>query len=323
VAEEFHPTLLTDDEKAEGWRFTQERAVYASVILHLLLIILFFVIPPRPELKPGEVVSDPLGLVKMMAPDPPSPRIPVQFFSAPGPQAPKPPKPEARPLPSDLDRVAHGGDPQLPKAAVPRSEPKPGIQDLAAGERVGDIQKEEGRSIADDHAYEDMQERSRPTAPRPLVGVSSSALAGLTAEQAGRLARTGTAGDGGAGFARDGGFVDSGPLSFDTTGYDWGAYAAEMIRRIKRNWDVPGLARDGIRGRVTIRFYILKNGQVADERILSSSGIPPFDNAAFQAIAQSSAFRPLPDDLGHEREGVTVTFFYNIRPEDEAVPARR
>ena len=45
--------------------------------------------------------------------------------------------------------------------------------------------------------------------------------------------------------------------------------------------------------------------------------MPPFDNASFQAIARSSAFRPLPDDLGHDREGVTVTFFYNVRPEDE------
>jgi len=58
------------------------------------------------------------------------------------------------------------------------------------------------------------------------------------------------------------------------------------------------------------------------ERILSGSGTPPFDNAAFQAISRSSAFRPLPDDLGHDREGVTVTFFYNLRPETSNSPAR-
>ena len=97
---------------------------------------------------------------------------------------------------------------------------------------------------------------------------------------------------------------------------DWGNYAAEMIRKIKRNWDVPALARYGVKGRLTIRFFIMKDGHVEGERILSGSGTPPFDNAAFQAIARSSAFRPLPDDLGHDREGVTVTFFYNLRPED-------
>jgi TonB family protein len=110
--------------------------------------------------------------------------------------------------------------------------------------------------------------------------------------------------------------VDSGPLSFDTVGYDWGAYAAEMIRKIKRNWDIPSLARYGIKGRLSIRFYILKDGTVEAERIVSTSGKPPFDNSSFQAIARSSPFRPLPADLGHDREGVTITFLYNIRPED-------
>lgn len=46
----------------------------------------------------------------------------------------------------------------------------------------------------------------------------------------------------------------------------------------------------------------------------------PFDFAALQAILKSSRFRPLPQDLNSEREGVTVTFFYNIRPEKEAQP---
>ncbi len=117
--------------------------------------------------------------------------------------------------------------------------------------------------------------------------------------------------------------MDSGPLSFDTVGYDWGAYAAEMIRKIKRNWDVPALARYGVKGRLTIRFYILKDGRVEAERILSNSGVPPFDNAAFLAIAHSSPFRPLPSDLGKDREGVTVSFFYNIRPEDLEPAGRR
>jgi outer membrane biosynthesis protein TonB len=56
---------------------------------------------------------------------------------------------------------------------------------------------------------------------------------------------------------------------------------------------------------------------VADAKILRTSGIPPFDFAAFQAILKSSPFRPLPADLHEEREGITVTFFYNLRPEDE------
>ena len=115
----------------------------------------------------------------------------------------------------------------------------------------------------------------------------------------------------------DGGFKDTGPLSFDSSWYDWGPYAAEMIRRIKLHWEIPELARLGWKGRLTIRFYIRGNGQVEGATILSVSGVPPFDHAALQSILTSSPFRPLPRDLGSDREGVTVTFFYNLRPEEE------
>src|SRR5262249_34833947 len=129
---------------------------------------------------------------------------------------------------------------------------------------------------------------------------------------------TPSAGEQGAGFPNpDGGFVDSGPISFDTTWYDWGPYAEEMVRRIRLHWDIPELARLGWKGKLTVRFFIRGDGRVEGARILSVSGVPPFDNAALQAVLTSSPFRPLPKDLGSDREGVTVTFFYNIRPESE------
>jgi hypothetical protein len=41
------------------------------------------------------------------------------------------------------------------------------------------------------------------------------------------------------------------------------------------------------------------------------------DFAARDAIARSSPFLPLPADLtGVEQEGVTITFYYNMRPPD-------
>jgi TonB family protein len=91
-----------------------------------------------------------------------------------------------------------------------------------------------------------------------------------------------------------------------------------MVRRIKLHWDVPELARLGWKGKLTVRFYILADGTVADAKIIRASSIPPFDHAAFQAIVTSSPFRPLPADLHSQREGVTVTFFYNLRPEEDA-----
>jgi TonB family protein len=232
-----------------------------------------------------------------------------------------------------MDRQAHGGDRSLPVLPVPKAYPQSGIRDLEAGKRgpaaaavpaaqppQGSEAGEQGKRLTDlaarSGAFHDPPTEQELAAQRRLLGIPAPDLNAITADAARQAARSGGGGDEGGGFERDGGFVDSGPLSFDTVGYDWGAYAAEMIRKIKRNWDVPALARYGVKGRITIRFFILKNGRVEGERILSGSGVPPFDNAAFQAIARSSAFRPLPDDLGHDREGVTVTFFYNLRPED-------
>lgn len=306
-----------------------EWAAALSVIAHLLLFLLILVMPPiRRPVRPDGKVPDPLGLVKLFETPPPEPPIPVQFFPAPGPSAPRPGR---NPLPSDADRVAHGGDVTQPRSETPRARAGQGIRDLAPGDRgeraAAPPQGQGGESPS---AGEEARaaERTSPDGLRDpdsagrlkgLRSLSSSPLTGLTAEQVARLAQSdGAGGEGGGGWERDGGFVDSGPLSFDTAEYDWGPYAAEMVRRIKLNWDVPTLAHYGVKGRVTIRFYIRRDGRVEGATILSSSGIPPFDNAAFQAILRSSPFRPLPADLGHDREGVTVTFFYNIRPEDAA-----
>jgi TonB family protein len=107
-------------------------------------------------------------------------------------------------------------------------------------------------------------------------------------------------------------FLPSQALSFDTRGHDWSAYEAEMVRRIQLHWDVPELARQGWKASLTIRFFILAVGRVRDATVVRSSGIPPFDDAAVRAIRSASPFPTLPQGLHEDREGVTVTFLYNI-----------
>lgn len=336
----YRATLLEGppEKKREPWRLNVERGVTYSLILHLTLAVLIL-IWPRPErpIAEEEPKPDIFGLQKLLAPPPREASIPVQFFPAPGPAA-KAPGPE--PVLSDKNRVAAGGDPNLPKATQPKAVADAGIRDLARGkpgESGGAAAAEPSRGIPqaevppavppaeEEWVMESPSQRGGAPTFQPakrLSGIPSSAVGGLTAEKIARASGPGEGGDGGAGFERDGGFVDSGPLSFDTKDYDWGTYAAEMIRRIKLHWDVPALARYGIKGKLTIRFFIRGDGRVEGLRIAAPSGIPPYDNAAFQAIATSSPFRPLPTDLGSDREGVTVTFFYNIRPEDEPGPPR-
>jgi protein TonB len=112
--------------------------------------------------------------------------------------------------------------------------------------------------------------------------------------------------------------VDLGPLSFDTEWYDWGPYAAEMLRRIRYHWEIPEIAQMGVPGVVRIHFFIERNGTVSGIEIQSGSGRPPLDFAAHDAIENASPLPPLPADLGGVfHEGVTITFYYNT-----AVPER-
>ncbi|MFN7988097.1 MAG: TonB family protein [Thermoanaerobaculia bacterium] len=316
------------------WGFTKDRAVALSVVLHFLFAISIIVAPPpqkTPE-NPDELPPDLLGLNKLWAVPPREPPIPIQFFPAPGPKA---SQPGPNPRLSDIDRKAGGGDPKLPRAETPKSVAGPGVRDLAPGksgkgegpDQAARAAVEAARQAQGDASKgnggtpDDVSDSGKGTPSRKgLAGLTASPLKQISAADAARVAaqegRVGGGGDEGGGWESEGGFVDSGPLSFDTKGYDWGPYAAEMIRKIKRNWEIPKLAHYGLKGRLVIRFYLMKDGRVEGLRILVSSGIPPYDNASLQAVRNSSPFRAIPPDFPNPREGVTITFLYNIRPED-------
>ncbi len=112
------------------------------------------------------------------------------------------------------------------------------------------------------------------------------------------------------------GFVEQGPLSFETQWYDWGAYAQSMVSKIRINWydNMPPLIRTGMKGVVTIRFTIHRDGSITDITVLNSSTIPPYDFAAKKAIELSSPLNPLPQDFPKSSEHVTAMFFYNQEP---------
>ena len=110
------------------------------------------------------------------------------------------------------------------------------------------------------------------------------------------------------------GFAEAGPLSFETQWYDWGPYAQSMVSKIRVNWyaNMPQIIRTGMKGQVTIRFTIQRDGRITDLEILKSSGVPPYDFAAKKAIELSSPLAPLPKDFPNPSERVTAMFFYNM-----------
>jgi TonB family protein len=329
-----HSTIaeLAGLEEHVSGSFPIERGILISIILHVALVLILVLVPTRiPVGSKGDLFA--------MFEPPPRDDTPIPVII----DAPGAPRPNPKPAPlSDADRRAGGGDRSRPKADTPYVPPSSGIAGLAPGPRAPRLPpgapaprpapqgqrgtEEQAKASEKSEKTAEQKPSEFPSEPRPQATGPREIgkLAGLdrAIQEAARSAvGSGPSGEGGSPQGNpDGGFVDSGPLSFDTKWYDWGAYAAEMIRRIKLHWDVPELARLGWKGSLTIRFYIMADGRVADARIVRYSGIPPFDNAALQAILKSSPFRRLPDELHEDREGVTVTFLYNMRLDEEGKP---
>jgi len=150
--------------------------------------------------------------------------------------------------------------------------------------------------------------------------VKASAAAGAVdwrsaIREAGRTA-AGSGGDGldlGRTGGEEGYAAEQGPLSFETSWYDWGDYAQSMVSKIRVNWysNMPQIIRTGMKGVVTIRFTIHRDGRISDITILKSSAVPPYDQAARKAIDLSSPLKPLPKDFPNATERVTCVFYYN------------
>ncbi len=296
-----------------------ERAILFSLAAHVLLFLLLVYMPSSSTHDPSR------GLLGAFVPKPKvEDSIPIVFRAAPGPE--REPK-SARDF-SDRNRRAGGGDRTKPKSDSPFVPVRPGRDGLApgAGALASSAPPPAGRR------GEGRQAQAAPAENAPFSenGLRQAAGSPSSTSSTGKLENldqaikeaakgVGAPGEGGAGFPNpDGGFADSGPLSFETSWYDWGPYAEEMVRRIKLHWDIPKLAELGWKGKLTIHFNIRLDGSVEGATIIAGSGIPPFDYAALQAILRSNPFKPLPKDLikevpGKTKEGITVTFFYNMR----------
>ncbi len=288
-------------------------ALVISVLFHLLLVT---------QLRTNSLLQTIMGTASLQArPKPPADNTPFYEFV----ELPKQlrEKPSRRAPASDLDRRAHGGvgapaltpgshgntpELRLEPAAPRESKPsRPGEGERIAsqtpgrGAQTGEAPEPETK-VADKGADAVLLQPKTGTARQ-----GSEGLKGLTGYGA-------LGSSGGASPERRGGQVDLGPLTFDTQWYDWGPYAAEMLRRIRYHWAIPEIAQMGVPGVVRIHFFIERNGTVTGIEIQRGSGRPPLDFAAHDAIHDASPLPPLPADLGGVfHEGVTITFYYNTQ----------
>ena len=113
-----------------------------------------------------------------------------------------------------------------------------------------------------------------------------------------------------------------GPMEIlsDTQGIDFGPYLAQVLQILKRNWYalIPETAEDPWykKGKVSIQFAIMKNGQVQGMNLVAGSGDNALDRAAWGGITGSSPFPPLPKEYGSDALVLRIHFFYNPDPNE-------
>ncbi|GBC80139.1 hypothetical protein HRbin09_01369 [bacterium HR09] len=303
-----------------GW-FADRRfrlGLELSLLLHLLLLLL-----PERFTPVNPVAAKPV--VQAQKEEPP---LRFELVELPNQREEQPSRPDAPA--SDLSRRAHGGSGEKAE--------RPGVSGTSPELRLSPPSpsgRQESASKAVSPSQEPSPNEASPqpqsqASPQPTPDLEGSGIFAHPKEnplgQAGpsgpKVALRGLAPFSSPGLGvlpdRKGGQVDLGPLSFDTQWYDWGPYAAEMLRRIRYHWRIPELAQLGVPGVVRIRFFIEKDGRVTGLTILKDSSHPPMDFAARDAILNASPLPPLPKEVGVEREGVIITFYYNVRPPEDS-----
>ncbi len=101
----------------------------------------------------------------------------------------------------------------------------------------------------------------------------------------------------------------------DTQGVDFGPYLQRIVQIVRGNWYrlIPESAMPPImkKGKLTIRFVILKDGKVSGMLLEETSGDVALDRAAWSGISFSTPFPPLPKEFPGQDLGLRFRFFYN------------
>ena len=98
----------------------------------------------------------------------------------------------------------------------------------------------------------------------------------------------------------------------DTQGVDFGPYLRGVLTVVRKNWYIliPESAEPK-KGRLAIEFAINKDGQVADMRLVASSGDVALDRPAWGSITNSNPFPALPSEFTGPYLALRFRYYYN------------
>ncbi|MGC8615690.1 MAG: energy transducer TonB [Desulfurella sp.] len=102
-------------------------------------------------------------------------------------------------------------------------------------------------------------------------------------------------------------------IEIGTESIKYVSYMKLLKDKIQNVWVYPEQARlKNQQGTLLVEFGINKNGSLAYTKVIRSSGYPILDEAAIKAIKEASPFNPLPERFGVDRLNIYATFTYEL-----------
>jgi TonB family protein len=106
----------------------------------------------------------------------------------------------------------------------------------------------------------------------------------------------------------------------DPMGVNFEPYLNRILPEVKRNWyrHIPESAKAPVmkKGTAVIEFTVLKNGSIADMKLVNSSGEVALDRGAWAGIVGSNPLLPLPTEFVGQYVKLRMKFLYNADRDD-------
>jgi len=241
-------------------------------------------------------------------------------------------KPTRRPntnVLSDKDRIATSRraelDPKELKKILATPPPgRPGPQGPPANQQSAPAIAQSAPQAQGQQAQRppDNQTAQLQLPPRPNTNAFSKYAQGMSAgsaiQQAAQAAAShrggggGESGDFGLGTGAHGRQMGQLDILSDTQGVDFAPYLQRILQDVRENWYhlIPPSA-EMKKGKLAIEFAITKDGNVADLRVVASSGDVALDRPAYGSITASNPFPPLPSEFTGPFLALRFRFYYN------------
>jgi len=316
------PTLLIQarDELA---RSRKREAFWMSLVAHFVLILLFANSNRLAKFLPHRTV-----MIVANSPD----KKDLTFLELP-PDAQKITKPPKTNVLSDKTRIAESRSPKVDQQQLkklldamkagrpsppPQAQQPPATAQAQPPQQAPQPKPAEPTTTAKLQVPQTQQPQQRsPFEQRPMS--AEQAINQAAQQAASSRSRYGTGDEGNLGLGQRQPTARVGPyeITSDTMGVDFGPYMQRVLHDVRQNWYavIPESAMPPIlkKGKVSIEFVILKNGQIAGMRYIpgGSSGDVALDRAAYGGITASNPFPPLPKEFAGQYLGLRFTFYYN------------